>query len=65
MADSLLKKMVNKAITNAKEKDNSALLKPPKNVTNVPTKNTAVAVKNLPKLKQNPEAVALIKVGNK
>ena len=50
---------------NTKENDSKALLNPPKKATIEPTKNMAVAVKNLPILKQKPDAVARIIVGNK
>ena len=53
-----------KATKNIIENASKALPKPPKNVTRVPTKNTAVAVKKRPILKQKPVAVALIMVGN-
>lgn len=53
-----------KATKKVTEKASNALLKPPKTLTKVPTKNTAVAVKKRPTLKQKPVAVALITVGN-
>ena len=48
-----------------KEKIKIALPYPPKKITSVPIKKTTVAVNNLPILKQNPVAEALMAVGNK
>lgn len=53
-----------KATIKVIENTSKALLKPPKILTMLPTKNTAVAVKKRPTLKQKPVAVALITVGN-
>src|SRR5665213_883858 len=48
-----------------KEKIKIALPYPPKKITSVPIKKTTVAVNNLPILKQNPVAEALMTVGNR
>ena len=47
-----------------KEKIKMLLPYPPKKATRAPTKNTAVAVNNLPILKQKPVAEAQTDVGN-
>lgn len=53
------------AKTKNTENDKRALLKPPKKTTKLPTKKTAVAVKNRAILKQKPVADARILTGNK
>ena len=47
-----------------KEKIKRVLPYPPKKLTSAPTKNTAVAVKSLPTLKQKPVADAQTAMGN-
>jgi hypothetical protein len=56
------KSMIN-AITNASENIMRDCPKPPSIDTKLPTKNTAVAVKNLPILKHNPVANPLTCAG--
>ena len=53
-----------KPTTNTSEKTKSELPYPPNAVTSIPTNNTAVAVNNLPVLKQKPVAVPRIGTGN-
>ncbi len=58
----VLKSMIN-ASTNARENVIRDCPKPPKTDTKLPTKNTAVAVKNLPMLKHSPVANPLTCAG--